>query len=43
VTTSDPAAVVGLALERDGRRRLIMANLVDEPRTVSVCGFVDEM
>ncbi|MFM8953946.1 MAG: hypothetical protein ACKOOF_12945, partial [Planctomycetaceae bacterium] len=42
VTTSDPAAVVGLALERDGRRRLVMANLVDEPRTVSVRGFGDD-
>ena len=39
VSTSDPAAVVGLALERAGRRRLVMANLVGEPRTVSVRGF----
>jgi len=38
-TTTDPAAVVGLVLERDGRRRLVLANLVDDPRTVSVRGF----
>lgn len=43
VTTSDPAAVVGLALERDGQRRLMMASLVDEPRTVSVRGFGDDI
>lgn len=42
VTTSDPAAVVGLALERDGAKRLVVANLGDAPRMVSVRGFGDE-
>jgi bile acid transporter len=41
-TSSDSTAVVGLVLERDGRQRLILANLVDEPRTVSVRGFPAE-
>lgn len=42
VNTSDPAAVVSLALERDGAQRLVMANLGAVPRTVSVRGFGDE-
>ena len=41
-TSSDPTAVVGLVLERDGRQRLVIANLGDEPRTVSIRGFPAE-
>lgn len=41
-TSTDPGSIVGLALDRDGRRRLLVANLTDRPRTVSIRGYGDE-
>jgi hypothetical protein len=38
VESSDPMSVVGLALERGGSRRLLMANLSGEPQRVRVDG-----
>ena len=37
--SSDPMAVIGLRLVQAGRRRLIIANLTDQPRKVEVQGL----
>jgi hypothetical protein len=37
--SSDPLAVVGLALAKDGQRRVLLANVTPEPQRVEVAGL----
>lgn len=41
--SSDPLRIDGLALARDGRLRILLANLTDEPQSVTIYGLTEQI